>query len=446
MSSLRLIPTTSIIALGMCVFVAPAQSQESGTITPDQARKTVRGVIAKVEELYVIDEKVPEFIAALEESIYAGRYDVTDVETLVGRLDEDVRMISGDRHINFWYDPDLNRTISAEADDSEENSELAAEYSAQALADNFGLAGVTRLSGNIGYLDFRNFWDEVPGAEEKVRAAMELLHGSSAVIIDLRKNGGGSPWEGRLIQSYFFDTPTLVWRFYNREEDSVTEGWTASPVPEKSLNRVPLYLLTSGRTASAAEAFAYSVKVFKIGIVVGRRTVGAAHRTSIHPIGEDFMLRISVAAPVSPITGGNWEGTGVEPDIETDAEDALLVAQIHALETLKKERSSEEGVFDLDWALMEVRAGLSPPQLSERQLEQLVGTYGNRRITYEEGHLVYQLRDRGKVRLIPLSESVFQHPFREYYRVRFLKKGSRTVAMEGLYDDGRVSRYEKDGS
>lgn len=442
----RSILITIVATFAIAVSFVLAQPQETRAISNEEVQKTVREAIEKIEDYYVIKEKVPGFIAALKANLDAGRYDVTDVEVFIALLNEDLKKISNDRHMTFWRDPELNKAMHAAPDDSEENPELDAIYNAEALADNFGFASVDRLPGKIGYLEFISFWAETPGAEEKTRAAMELLHGSSAVIIDLRKNGGGHPWIGRLIQSYFFDKPTLVWRFYDREKDELTEGWTASPVPEKSLSEVPLYVLTSGRTASAAEEFAYATKAFKIGTVVGQRTVGAAYRTGSFPIGNDFILRISIAAPISPVTNGNWEGTGVDPDIKVDATDALLVAQIHALEVLKSERAGEDDVFDLDWALMEVRAQLSPPQLSERELKGFVGTYGSRKIAYEKWNLFYQLEDRAKVKLIPLTETVFKHPFRDYYRVRFLKDGLKTIAMEGLYDDGRVSHYERTGS
>jgi len=38
-----------------------------------------------------------------------------------------------------------------------------------------------------------------------------------------------------------------------------------------------------------------------------------------------------VARAVSPVTGGNWEGTGVTPDIDVPAGDARDRAHRHAL-------------------------------------------------------------------------------------------------------------------
>jgi hypothetical protein len=58
--------------------------------------------------------------------------------------------------------------------------------------DNFGIRRVERLDGNVGYLDVRRV--AVPAnAGPAIGAAMELVAGTYALIIDLRHNGGGAP-------------------------------------------------------------------------------------------------------------------------------------------------------------------------------------------------------------------------------------------------------------
>ena len=69
--------------------------------------------------------------------------------------------------------------------------------------DNFGIRRVERLDGNIGYIDLRRV--AVPAnAGPAITAAMELVAGTYALIIDMRHNGGGAP-EGVVFWcSYLF--------------------------------------------------------------------------------------------------------------------------------------------------------------------------------------------------------------------------------------------------
>jgi len=48
-------------------------------------------------------------------------------------------------------------------------------------------------------------------------------------------------------------------------------------------------------------------------------------------IGEHFVLFVPTGRGINPITGTNWEGVGVKPDIEAPAQQALKVAYIDAL-------------------------------------------------------------------------------------------------------------------
>src|SRR5205809_7270344 len=84
----------------------------------------------------------------------------------------------------------------------------------------------------------------------------------------------------------------------------------------------PLYVLTSGGTGSAAEEFAYHVKMFKLGTLVGETTAGAANNDTIYPIAPGFVASISTGRAIHPVSHDNWEGTGVAPDIAIAADQA----------------------------------------------------------------------------------------------------------------------------
>jgi C-terminal processing protease CtpA/Prc len=82
-------------------------------------------------------------------------------------------------------------------------------------------------------------------------------------------------------------------------------------------------VLTSERTFSGAEEFTYNLKNLKRATIVGERTGGGAHPGAVRKLTERFSMFVATGRAVSPITGTNWEGTGVEPDVEVPARDAL---------------------------------------------------------------------------------------------------------------------------
>ncbi|MBC7788868.1 MAG: S41 family peptidase, partial [Anaerolineae bacterium] len=88
----------------------------------------------------------------------------------------------------------------------------------------------------------------------------------------------------------------------------------------------PVYLLTSKSTFSAAEGFAYDLQALGRAIIVGEPTGGGAHPYENVKLDEHYVLGLPVSRSVNPITGRNWQGTGVRPDVAVPADSAYTVA------------------------------------------------------------------------------------------------------------------------
>jgi C-terminal processing protease CtpA/Prc len=67
-------------------------------------------------------------------------------------------------------------------------------------------------------------------------------------------------------------------------------------------------------------------------VLIGETTRGGAHPTDVFPITASFEITVPVARSVNPVTGGNWEGTGVEPDVAVAAAESFDVAYRLALQ------------------------------------------------------------------------------------------------------------------
>ena len=99
----------------------------------------------------------------------------------------------------------------------------------------------------------------------------------------------------------------------------------------------PIYVLTAERTFSAPESFAYELQQTGRATIVGEVTGGGAHPGAWFPIDDRFALFIPLSRYVSAVSGGDWEGTGVQPDVECAAAEALDCAHRLALVTLGRE-------------------------------------------------------------------------------------------------------------
>ena len=197
--------------------------------------------------------------------------------------------------------------------------------------DNFGIRRVERLDGNVGYLDLRRV--PVPAnAGPAIAAAMELVAGTYALIIDLRHNHGGSP-EGVVFWCSYLLTerPTHLNDIFHADTGETTQFWALPYVPGTRYPDRPVYLLTSSHTFSGGEDFCYTLQALGRAQVIGETTGGGAHPTRPFPISAAVHIAIPFARSVNPVTGTNWQGTGVVPDVAVPEAQAYDVAYAQAL-------------------------------------------------------------------------------------------------------------------
>jgi hypothetical protein len=185
-------------------------------------------------------------------------------------------------------------------------------------------------------------------ANETTAAAMNFLANTDALIIDLRRNGGGQPEMVALLSSYLFDQRAHLNDIYSRFDNRTQEYWTRDTVAGKRYGESkPVYVLTSKRTFSGAEEFAYNLKNLKRATVIGEVTGGGAHPVRPHRLTDHFMIGVPFARAINPITQTNWEGVGVTPDIDTTAEQALKVAHLAALKNLMAKATDQQRANEL---------------------------------------------------------------------------------------------------
>jgi retinol-binding protein 3 len=301
-----------------------SEADLSFTIDAAQRARVIDGAIAKLNETYVF----PDVAKKMEDAVRAhqkhGDYDsITDGDAFAKKLTADFQEVSHDKHLRVDYDPS---PIPDRPDDAKPTPDEVAEDRREMEKINCGFEKVEHLSNNIGYLKFDFFGDPDVCGPTAI-AAMNFLANVDAIIFDLRENGGGDPKMVAFISSYLFDESTHLNDLWERKGEKTHQFWTLPYVPGKRLAGKPVYVLTSKQTFSGAEEFSYNLKNLKRATIIGEVTGGGAHPVSDHRIDNHFMIGVPFAQAVNPITKTNWEGTGVTPDIQVPASEALTAAE-----------------------------------------------------------------------------------------------------------------------
>lgn len=395
-----------MVALGASAPSPGQVATESERTAPNaisgaQRDNLIAAIEAAIRQDYVFPEKSAAIVAGLEQARQQGRYDSSDAGALAQRITEDLGASSSDHHVYVNYDPKRYALAILPADTGEGAGDS---YDRSlSLRDNSGLTEMRILSGNIRYLKIARFgWipDESGAAYD---SAMRFMRGGDALIIDLRGNPGGDSAAVRYLVSHFLDPDTLEFSFLEGTKQPV-QMRSLDYVPAGRLKGKPLYVLIDGGVGSAAESFAYDVQQFKLGDLVGAKTVGAANNNKFIPIAPGFMLSISYGRPVHAVSGSNWEGTGVAPSVAVTPGDALDTAQRLALLRLKDDKgASPEAIADYDWALIEVESRLHPPKLRPDRLRSLTGRYNDIEVKLENGELWMARANRPARKLVPLT-------------------------------------------
>jgi hypothetical protein len=193
-------------------------------------------------------------------------------------------------------------------------------------ADAFGV-GRVEMQGDVGVVAIRRFYSPFAEVRAAIGAAMAKVEGARALAFDLTANLGGDPAAVAYVASYLFARPPFVinrfvWRTSGVEEFRTTAELDGPAFPERS----PVFVAVSRDTFSAGEEFAYDLKALGRAVIVGERTGGGANHAEMFPLGPDLVAFIPCARAENPVTGGNWEGTGVDPDLAASKADALSAA------------------------------------------------------------------------------------------------------------------------
>jgi hypothetical protein len=325
-------PRLLLVVTALSAFFAPACHKESPTGPGEQSTPSseIRAIDARVRRTVIaelasslresyLDVRAAEVMATKIESRLAdGDYDaIDDAHSFAVRLEKDLHAISDDRHLLVTF------------------CDRPAKPDGPQRFDNHGFAHVELHDGNIGYVEILTLAGS-PGARDAAAKAMARLSEARALILDLRKNRGGAASMVNFLCSHLFETRTLLYTLERRSGKKRTEAWTSPDgLGHRFSGDVPVFVLVSGETFSAAEGLAYVLQQYGRAKVVGETTKGGAHPNIVRALPADFMTSIPSMRVVHPVSGGDWEGVGVQPDVQCASNDALTTALRLAQDSLR---------------------------------------------------------------------------------------------------------------
>jgi hypothetical protein len=303
------------------------------TVRAADKAATVDLLAQRLSDKYIYADEGSRMAAAVRDHLLKGDYDkaATDKE-FAELLTAHIQAAHPDKHLSVRYVPNAQPDLPRPSPKQGMPAEIRQRMSEFGKYVNYSFEKVERLPGNIMYLKLNGFFD-ADIARAAATAAMNLAANGNAMIIDLRDNRGGDPRMVAHVASYLLgDKKIHLSDIYFRADNDTDSFWSDPAVPGAHFGPdKPVYVLTSDETFSAAEDFAYNLQAIKRITVVGEATGGGAHPIQPFRIGTNLIAVIPVGRSINPITKGDWEGSGVKPDVAIAADKALTKANALAL-------------------------------------------------------------------------------------------------------------------
>jgi hypothetical protein len=351
---------------------SPASAQQTFGIGNDARirREVLDSLARELESRYVDPDMGKRLAAALRAKQKANAYkNITTLPELARVLTEDLYAIAHDKHlrVNFSFAP------LPTGPPGPPSQEILNEM----RKENGAISKVEILDGNVGYMRV-NGVPPIEVARSAIAASFAFLQNTDALIIDNRGNGGGDPNTVALYVSYLSEGKSYVVNTFHWREGNRVEEFKTTDLGELAYGaHKPVFVLTSPATFSGGEELAYDLQASKRATIVGEVTGGGANPGGPIPLGHQFVVNMPSGRAVNPITGTNWEGVGVKPDIPTTSAVALSKAHALAIERLRAAASDPMSQSMLDAVSMKLETIAAAESGSFTRLPdaQLLGSY-----------------------------------------------------------------------
>jgi len=428
----------SSIMLLLLALVLPVRAQQ---LAEEEKIAVLNSVIQHLETIYPFPDIAEKIIAGIQTQLTNGFYsEYNSSNEFATQVTNQLEELSHDKHLGLMYNPGLAKALSEES--VSDGLKYKKEEAKTEVWNNYGFKELAILDGNIGYLNLSVFF-ATDYAGKTADIAMSFFSNCQALLIDLRQNGGG--WDDMVnyLLAYFIDIqqPLLLKIGRTTTDSSYYSAVVPNYVPGKKLTDIPIYVLISPATASAAESFISNLRYYNKNVtLVGATTSGAENPVQHIAINENFVMQIPCWKMIYSNNPEVWEGTGIKPDIEVESDNAKTVAHVKALEKLMANTDDKMVLDKYQWALDGLMAGYDNIDLEN--IKKFAGSYDKIEIIFRDSKLYYRFEEQPVRLLAPISDNYFIVEGIEYFRIKFVYDKSRTV-MQRIFTFGAVREITK---
>jgi len=345
----------AVLALALAptaAFAQPGPPADPALVEMNSAENSavVLSLAEVLRDRFAFQERGEAAASRIEALEQQGTFrDASSAADLLELIETQINPIVDDRHFRVRY---MGPEIVAGFSEAAPSPEEIAAFHEEVRLRGAEIPEIRWLAGNVGYLRINMFLD-APPVTEKLAAAMGILANTGALIIDVRGAPGGEP----------AGVASAIGHLVAERTPTVTVQDTSNPAGEHTFyaeprgpafTGKPVFVLIDRETGSGAEEFAYDLQAMDRATLVGETTYGAANPGGFLPLAGGFVAFIPMQVVTNTITGENWEGVGVQPDIKSPPEEALTRAHRLALEAIVQSATdirraiAEEGLASLD--------------------------------------------------------------------------------------------------
>lgn len=296
------------------------------TMNHENQSKILTELCQKIKTTYVYKATADSICTVLQNNFKNGKYkSLTKPNDFTKAVEKDVFRVCKDTHFWFLHSPGYAYKLKrkqAKEDENKIDSSTENKYK----KNNYGFEKYENIDSKTTYIKINQFVNPLyPNALKKADELLALAKNTNNIIFDLRENRGGYGGMVSYIVSHFFNKPTVLSKTIKRHENiTVIDETTPKNL---NLSNKSIYILVSSYTYSAAEAFAYTLKHHSRAVVIGKNTAGGAHSSLRLILTDDFVVQMPAERSEHPITGTDWERTGVKPNISIEPKLALQKAK-----------------------------------------------------------------------------------------------------------------------
>lgn len=310
--------------------VAPVEAPASAPFVRAEAESVVTALAKQLEEDYVFPEIANSYAAMLRANLAAGKYaSFASAEDFATQVSADIAAVHPDGHLK------LNAPRLGSGGERKPR---------RSLDPSKAITQSGWIAPGVAYIGFELFPSD-EATQAKLRTFLEVHKDAKTLIVDARGHHGGGLGEMDVLFPYLFAQPTELVRMDTRSSVEQREGSPIAEIPtvrtmtgpegvvrrahwvmpgaDTPLRNAKVYVLTSKKTASAAEHFALSLKRTGRATLIGETTHGAGNYGGMADLGFGYSAFIPVGRTFDPDTGEGWDGVGIKPDVDVAADQAL---------------------------------------------------------------------------------------------------------------------------